>query len=130
MSRFLQVFFKIDHDILMSQLLHNHIRGVMQSWLKYCLSNGKQYVSIRNCCSSMSNIALGVPQGMVLGPVFFFYISMTYKFSYHMFFIANDAKVYFHLTGFMTKSTFAFGIINLSCQSQQGTDLKLITCSW
>ena len=42
----------------MSQLLHNGIRGVMQNWFKFYMSTWKQYVSVKNCISSMSNITL------------------------------------------------------------------------
>ena len=55
----------------MSKLQHNGIRDVMLSWFKSYLSNWKQYVSVKNFSSSMSNIALGVPPGSVLGPVLF-----------------------------------------------------------
>ena len=53
----------VNHNILMSKLLHNGVRGVMQHWFESNLSNRKQYVSIKNCYSSISNITLGVPQG-------------------------------------------------------------------
>ena len=52
-------------NVIMSKLLHIGIRGVMQSWFKSYLSNRKQYVSVKNSNSSMSNITLGVPQGNV-----------------------------------------------------------------
>ena len=69
---FSKAFDTVNHEILMSKLQHNGIRGVMQSWFKSYLSNRKQYVSVKNISSSMSNISLGVPQGSVLGPVLFF----------------------------------------------------------
>ena len=68
---FSKAFDTVNHEILMSKLQHNGIRGVMLSWFKSYLSNRKQYVSIKNFSSSMSNITLGVPQGSVLGPVLF-----------------------------------------------------------
>ena len=74
---FSKTFDSVNHNILMSKLLHNVIRGVMHHWFESCLSNKKQYVSIKNCSSFMSNITFGVPQGLVLGPVLFFCISMT-----------------------------------------------------
>ena len=66
---FSKAFDTVNHEILMSKLQHNGIRGVMLSWFKSYLSNRKQYVSVKNSSSSMSNITLGVPQGSVLGPV-------------------------------------------------------------
>ena len=68
---FSKAFDTVNHEILMSTLQHNGIRGVMLSWCKSYLSNRKQYVSVKNSSSSMSNITLGVPQGSVMGPVLF-----------------------------------------------------------
>ena len=59
---FSKAFDTVNREILMSKLQHNGIRGVMLSWFKSYLSNRKQYVSIENFSSSMSNITLGVPQ--------------------------------------------------------------------
>ena len=53
---FSKAFDTVNHSILMSKLLHNGVRGVMQHWFESYLSNRKQYVSIKNCNSSMSNI--------------------------------------------------------------------------
>ena len=63
---------------IMSKLLHNGIRSVVQHRFEFYLSNRKQYISIKNCNSSISNITVGVPQGSVLvGPSNFFCIPMT-----------------------------------------------------
>ena len=68
---FSKAFDTVNHEILMSKLQHNGIRGVILSWFKSYLSNRKQYVSIKNFSSFMSNITLGVPQRSVLGTVLF-----------------------------------------------------------
>ena len=81
----------------MSKLLHNGVRGVMQHWFKSYLSNRKQQVSIKNCSSSMLNITLGVPQGSVLGEVFFLlYTKDMYRSSNQMRFVhfADDTTVF------------------------------------
>ena len=81
----------------MSKLLHNGVRGATQLWFESYLSNRKQYVSIKNCSSSISNITLGVPQGSVLGPVLFlWYINDMYRSSNQMRFVhfADDITVF------------------------------------
>ena len=40
---FSKAFDAVNHNILMSKLLHNGIRGVMQHWFESYLSNRKQY---------------------------------------------------------------------------------------
>ena len=65
---FSKAFDTVNHNILMSKLLHNGVRCVLQHWFESYLTNRKQYVSIKNCNSSMSNITLGVKQGFYVGP--------------------------------------------------------------
>ena len=70
---FSKAFNTVNHNILMSKLLHNCVRGVVQHGFESYLSNRKQYVSIKNCSSSMSNITLGVPV------LFLLYINDMYR---------------------------------------------------
>ena len=92
---FSKAFDTVNHNILMSKLLHNGIRGVM--WFESYLSNRKQYVSINNCSSSISNITMCVPHASVLGPVIFIlFINEMYRFSNQMRFVhfADDTAVF------------------------------------
>ena len=94
---FSKAFDTVNHNILMSKILHNSVRGVMQHWFESYLSNRKQYVSIKNCSSSISNITLCVLQGSVLGPVLFLlYVNEMYKSSNQMSFVhsADDTTVF------------------------------------
>ena len=43
-SRFSKAFDTVNHNILISKLLHNGIRGVMHNWFEYYLSNRKQFI--------------------------------------------------------------------------------------
>ena len=54
---FSKAFDTVNHNILiMASEVHNGVRGVMQNWFESYLSNRKQYVSIKSCSSSVSNI--------------------------------------------------------------------------
>ena len=81
----------------MSKLQDNGIIGVMQSWFKSYFSNRKQYFSVKNSSSSMSNITLGVQQGSVLGPaLLILYINDMHRSSNQMRFVhfADDTTVF------------------------------------
>ena len=98
---FSKAFNTVNHNILMTKLLHNGIRGVLQHGFESYLTNRKLYISIKNCNSSMSNISLGVPQGLALGPVLFLlYINDMYRSSNQKGFVhfADDS------TGFASNS--------------------------
>ena len=61
----------LDHDILLHKLKHY---GLEDKALKLCthyLSNRKQYINLPDASSSQLSINTGVPQGSILGPLFF-----------------------------------------------------------
>ena len=66
-----KAFDTIDHKILLHKLEHYGFRGVVLEWFRNYLSNRKQYVSYNTCDSQLKDIVCGVPQGSILGPLFF-----------------------------------------------------------
>ena len=69
---FSKAFDTIKHEILLSKLNHYGIRDIALELICDYLSNRKQFVFYDNdCYSILSDISIGVPQGSVLGPLFF-----------------------------------------------------------
>lgn len=68
---FSKAFDTVDHSILLGKLFDYGIRGPALNFVKSYLSDRKQYISINGCVSQNFEIHYGVPQGSVLGPLFF-----------------------------------------------------------
>lgn len=64
-------FDTIDHNILLSRLESLGVKGPPLQWVLSYLSCRNQSVSIGNTLSSAVDLPFGVPQGSVLGPIFF-----------------------------------------------------------
>ena len=64
--RFIKTFNTLNHTILLNKLHHYGIRGGCLN-----LQNRKQYVVINNAKSDVLDIATGVPQWSILGPLLF-----------------------------------------------------------
>ena len=71
-----KAFDKVDHDILLAKLEHYGIRGITNKWFETCLKGRLQFVSVNGYNSECASMAIGIPQGFVLGPLLFlFYIN-------------------------------------------------------
>ena len=92
-----KAFDTIDHQILLDKLHRYGIRGIAYEWIKSCLSNRKQCVSVNGELSDLMPIYCGVPQGSILGKLLFIiYINDISKISKMLDFIlfADDTNIF------------------------------------
>ena len=68
---FAKAFDRVSHDILLQKLCNFGISGSLLNWCKDYLTNREQRVVIEGLSSSWTVIPSGVPQGSLLGPLFF-----------------------------------------------------------
>ena len=68
---FSKAFDKVNHRKLCLKLEHYGIRGELLNWIKNCLSNRTEKVIVEGKISDSITVILEVPQGIVLGPLFF-----------------------------------------------------------
>ena len=71
---FSSAFDTVDHNLLLTKLHSMGIRGfLLQSyqWIQDFLSQQKQRVVFKGAVSDWCSLTSGVPQGSVLGPIFF-----------------------------------------------------------
>ena len=66
-----KAFDTIDHNILLNKLERYGIEGIPLQLFKKYLTNRKQYVKLCDIKSNLLQIKTGVPQGSILGPLFF-----------------------------------------------------------
>ena len=75
-------FDTIDHNILCQRLEHLYgISGTPLNWFRSYLSNRTQTVTINNKLSQPTLLNFGVPQGSVLGPIYFVHKTSDYTHS-------------------------------------------------
>ena len=66
-----KAFDMVDHNILLAKLVAYGLENRELQWCQSYLSQRKQVVQIGNTASSEMFIKNGVPQGSILGPMFF-----------------------------------------------------------
>ena len=89
----------MNYDCLLSILQELGVKGTVLQWFKAYLLNREQRINIKGTCSDSKELATGVPQGSVLGPVLFnVYTSSLGRLlrkhlpQYH--FYADDSNLY------------------------------------
>ena len=68
---FQKAFDSVSHDILLSKLEYYGVRNISKKYFSSYLNNRTQFVTINNERSLNTLVTHGVPQGSVLGPLFF-----------------------------------------------------------
>ncbi len=111
-----------NHQILLSTLLAKGVSGTALQWFDSYLSDISFKVSWRGEVSKSQHLATGVPQGSVLGPLFFsVYMasvgSVIHKhgFSYHCY--ADDTQLYlsFHPDDLTIATRISPCLTDISC---------------
>jgi len=95
---FSKAFDTVDHNILLSKLKLYGVKNTSLNWVHSYLSDRHQYVQYQNVKSSLLKVLCGVPQGSILGPLFFLlYINDMDNISKLLFYIlfADDTNAFY-----------------------------------
>lgn len=114
-----KAFDSVPFDILLNKLSFYGIKDSALNIIQSYLCNRRQYVSVRNRCSIMKPVEIGVPQGSVLGPLFFIiYINdLPQNLNVHSIIYADD-------------TTLVASHKNLNCLRQISKEAEDQALSW
>ena len=95
-----KAFHTLNFDILINKLKFYGIIGTPLKLLDKYLRNRYQFVAFKNINSDLQEIRTGIPQGSILGPLFFSIyiddlIKSSYLFNYLLY--VDDTTLYFNL---------------------------------
>lgn len=96
---FMKAFDKVSHRHLLIKLKAYNLNPLVLSWISSFLSHRKQRVSVAGSVSEWTSVTSGIPQGSVLGPVFFIiYINdLPTNIVSDSYIFADDTKIYRHI---------------------------------
>ena len=104
----------MDHDILLAKLNKYGLRGISAQLIENYLSDRKQITVVNGSHSNLENVRCGVPQGSILGPLFF---------SIYINYLPNISSSQVRL--FADDACFIYKNKNIS-QLEQNVNLELI----